>query len=570
MYQALYRKWRSKTFDEVVGQEHITEILKRQIVGGRLSHAYLFVGTRGTGKTSCAKILSRAVNCERPNNGNPCNECASCRGIDSGAILDVLELDAASNNGVDNIRALRDEAIYTPASVKKRVYIIDEVHMLSTAAFNALLKILEEPPEHLIFILATTEIHKVPATILSRCQRFSFKRISPKLVAEFLLKIAKAEGLELSADAAELLASLSDGSMRDALSLLDQCASSTHIDLKHVTDTIGLVGNTDTVRLFEALCDSNVKDALAIADSLYKNGKEMGSILDELTLLARDILVVSLVSAEGSGLLSGTFDKNTLARLKKKIGPARIYFFIETLRTQSQALSRASNRRLGVELCIILMCGEKLLDSDAALAARIEKLEASIASVNFTAAPFPQAAPELEAPLEEDTSEPFVFEDDEFIPDEPDMDCLPEPILESSPESIPEPVPPPELPPESPADDVDEVEPEPEEALPVPDEGSFWDKTLALLKSDPAIYNILSDDIGVVAELSGNTLTVRATNAFTFNSISRQNIQAELKKAAEAVRSGTLSVKVVMSEAEPPKSSTKLDRLKEYDIFQYE
>lgn len=225
MYQALYRKWRPKTFADVVGQEHITETLQRQVAEGRLSHAYLFTGTRGTGKTTCAKILARAVNCEHPENGNPCNRCPSCLGIESGRLLDVVELDAASNNGVDSVRALRDEAIYSPAQVKKRVYIVDEVHMLSTPAFNALLKILEEPPEHLMFILATTELHKVPATILSRCQRFSFRRIQPKDIVGRLNYIAGQENIDLKEDGAALLARLSDGALRDALSLLDQCAA---------------------------------------------------------------------------------------------------------------------------------------------------------------------------------------------------------------------------------------------------------------------------------------------------------------------------------------------------------
>ena len=568
MYQALYRKWRSKTFDEVIGQEHITEILKRQLVSGRLSHAYLFVGTRGTGKTSCAKILSRAVNCEHPENGNPCNECTSCRGIESGAILDVLELDAASNNGVDNIRALRDEAIYTPASVKKRVYIIDEVHMLSTAAFNALLKILEEPPEHLIFILATTEVHKVPATILSRCQRFSFKRISPENIAARLTEVSEAEGLELSQDAAELLSMLADGSMRDALSLLDQCASSEKIDLKHVTDTIGLVGNTDAVRLFDAVCDSDVKTALAITDLLYKDGKEMGSILDELTLLARDILVVSLIPTGGAGLLSGAFDKNTLSRLKKKIGPERIYFFIDTLRAQAQTLSRASSRKLGVELCIILLCGEKLSDSASALVARIEKLEKAFIYGAAMTAPDAQSEPEPDI-AEEEVPDSGIFEPEE------------ESVLLPEPEYEPEPVPEPEPMPEEPAgaiEIIEEVPPEDEtqedetqeDETPEPDSGGFWEKTLAFLKNDPAIYNIVCDDRSIAAELSGSILTVRATNLFAFDSVSKPGIKEQLKKAAEEIHGGVLSIKIVMSEPEPPKSSTKLDRLKEYDIFQYE
>ncbi|MCL2344095.1 MAG: DNA polymerase III subunit gamma/tau, partial [Firmicutes bacterium] len=239
MYQALYRKWRPRTFDEVVGQSHITETLKSQIETGRVSHAYLFIGTRGTGKTTCAKLLAKAVNCEHPVNGNPCNHCSACLGIESGEIMDVVELDAASNNGVDNVRALREEAIFSPVSVKKRVYIIDEAHMLSTPAFNALLKILEEPPEHLIFILATTELHKVPATILSRCQRYSFRRIGSGVIAARLSEVAAAENLNLSEKAAALLARLGEGSMRDALSLLDQCSGAQKIDEAAVLEAMG-------------------------------------------------------------------------------------------------------------------------------------------------------------------------------------------------------------------------------------------------------------------------------------------------------------------------------------------
>ena len=217
MYQALYRKWRPKTFDEVVGQKHITETLKNQISTGRTSHAYLFIGTRGTGKTTCAKILAKALNCEHPVDGNPCGKCPACLGIEDGSIMDVVEIDAASNNGVDNVRQLREEAVFSPVSVKKRVYIIDEVHMLSTAAFNALLKILEEPPEHLVFILATTELNKVPATILSRCQRHSFKRLDAQLIADHLEHVAQCENLRLERSAAELIAGLAEGGMRRAV-----------------------------------------------------------------------------------------------------------------------------------------------------------------------------------------------------------------------------------------------------------------------------------------------------------------------------------------------------------------
>ena len=251
MYQALYRKWRPQTFDDVIGQKHITETLKNQVRTGRLSHAYLFIGTRGTGKTTCARILARAVNCEHPVDGNPCGTCAACRGIADGSILDVVELDAASNNGVDNVRALREEAVFSPAAVKKRVYIVDEVHMLSTSAFNALLKILEEPPEHLMFILATTELQKVPATILSRCQRHSFKRIEAPTIAAYLETIAQREGFTLTKDAAELIARLAEGGVRDALSLLDQCSASEKIDLDAVYSAMGLAGNRRTASLLD-------------------------------------------------------------------------------------------------------------------------------------------------------------------------------------------------------------------------------------------------------------------------------------------------------------------------------
>ena len=292
MYQALYRKWRPRTFDEVVGQTHITDTLKRQVDGDRLSHAYLFTGTRGTGKTSCAKILARAVNCQAPVGGNPCNACPACLGIENGSILDVLELDAASNNGVDQVRALRDEAVYTPAAVRKRVYIVDEVHMLSTPAFNALLKILEEPPQHLMFILATTELHKVPATIKSRCQQFAFKRILPGDISARLSYVAEQEGIPLSEEGAALLARLSDGGMRDALSLLDQCSGSGRaVDEASILSTLGLAGNLRTAALLGQIARHETEAALLSLAGLYEAGKEVSALLDELSSLVRDLLL---------------------------------------------------------------------------------------------------------------------------------------------------------------------------------------------------------------------------------------------------------------------------------------
>ena len=324
MYQALYRKWRPRTFDDVVGQSHITDTLKQQVAGGRLSHAYLFTGTRGTGKTTCAKILSRAVNCQSPVNGNPCNQCPACLGIENGSILDVLELDAASNNGVDQVRALRDEAVYTPAAVRKRVYIVDEVHMLSTPAFNALLKILEEPPSHLMFILATTELHKVPATIRSRCQQFAFKRILPGQIAQRLEYVAGQEGIDLTPEGAALLARLADGGLRDALSLLDQCSGGGQkVDEQAVLDTLGLAGNLETARLMELAARHDTAAALETLSRLYAGGKDVGAVLGELSSLARDLLMRKTAPRGGSALLTGGYDETTMLSLIHISEPTR-------------------------------------------------------------------------------------------------------------------------------------------------------------------------------------------------------------------------------------------------------
>ena len=393
MYQALYRKWRPKTFADVIGQEHITETLRRQVAEDRTSHAYLFTGTRGTGKTSCAKILAKAVNCEAPVNGDPCCRCPSCLGIDSGSFLDVLELDAASNNGVDQIRALRDEAVYSPANVKKRVYIVDEVHMLSTAAFNALLKILEEPPEHLMFILATTELHKVPATILSRCQRFSFRRIQPGDVSARLSYVAREEGIDLRPDGAELLSRLADGALRDGLSLLDQCAAAGGaIDSAAVLDVLGLAGNLQTARLMELILVRDAQNALLLLDELYKGGKDMGAGLSELSVLVRDLLLRKTAPGGGVALLSGGFDAATLDRLGKAVPASRFLYLASTLQKASAELYASVNRRLDTELCLLRLCDESLSGDLTALEARIRRLE----DYQTARAEFPAAAPKAE------------------------------------------------------------------------------------------------------------------------------------------------------------------------------
>ena len=389
MYQALYRKWRPKTFADVVGQEHITETLQRQVAEGRLSHAYLFTGTRGTGKTTCAKILARAVNCEHPENGNPCNRCPSCLGIESGRLLDVVELDAASNNGVDSVRALRDEAIYSPAQVKKRVYIVDEVHMLSTPAFNALLKILEEPPEHLMFILATTELHKVPATILSRCQRFSFRRIQPKDIVGRLNYIAGQENIDLKEDGAALLARLSDGALRDALSLLDQCAAvGGAIDANAVLDALGLAGNVQTAQLMSLILTRDARRALELLGKLYDGGKDVGPCENGCPSC-----VGATAGEGGESLLSGAYDAATLRSLRAQGTSARFIQLCTILQETAAQLQFSVNRRTDAELCILKLCDETLSGDLAALGARIARLEEQIAAGVQFAAKHPVSAP---------------------------------------------------------------------------------------------------------------------------------------------------------------------------------
>lgn len=378
MYQALYRKYRPRIFDDVVGQAHITDTLKNQVQNGKFSHAYLFIGTRGTGKTTCAKILAKAVNCEHPVNGNPCNECPTCRGIDDGTIMDVVELDAASNNGVDNVRALRDEAIFTPAGAKKRVYIIDEVHMLSISAFNALLKIMEEPPEHLIFILATTELKKVPATILSRCQRYSFRRINASVIADRLSFVAGQEQLNLSPDAAALLGRLADGSMRDGLSLLDQVLGNGTITVDSVLSATGLAGNLKTVQLLEYIINADTSGALTLFGQLWQDGKDPAMLLSELAGLLRDILLMQTAPHNCDSLLSGNHDHTVLQRFTGAITSAQLLYALETVQEAQDKMRDSRNLRMTVELCLIALCDPSLSDGIAGLRARISKIEALV------------------------------------------------------------------------------------------------------------------------------------------------------------------------------------------------
>ena len=394
MYQALYRKYRPRSFDDVVGQEHITATLKNQVRNDKLSHAYLFIGTRGTGKTTCAKILAKAVNCPNSTDGNPCGQCPTCRGIDDGTIMDVVDLDAASNNGVDNVRALRDEAIFSPAGAKKRVYIIDEVHMLSTAAFNALLKIMEEPPAHLMFILATTELKKVPATILSRCQRYTFKRIDSHIVAKRLRYVAEREGLNMTDSAADLLGRLADGSMRDGLSLMDQVLGDGNITEESVLSATGLAGSIFTTELLKIIISRNTAGALQLFSRLWNDGKDPAMLLSELSTLLRDVLLYLTAPDGCDRLLSGNYSSETIRGFTGAVAPAMLMKHLETVQNAQDKLHDSRNQRMTVELCLISMCDPALQADNNTLLARIEELERRLENgVPAAAAPAPAPAP---------------------------------------------------------------------------------------------------------------------------------------------------------------------------------
>ena len=606
MYQALYRKYRPKTFDDVVGQEHITETLKKQVETGRLSHAYLFIGTRGTGKTTCAKILAKAVNCEHPVNGNPCNQCAACRGIDDGSVLDVVELDAASNNGVDNVRALRDEAVFSPASVRKRVYIVDEVHMLSNSAFNALLKILEEPPEHLMFILATTELHKVPATILSRCQRHSFKRIPVDTITARLNYVAQQEHLNLQPDAAALLARMADGGMRDALTLLDQCCGNECISTDAVISAIGLAGNLRTAQLLRSVAAGDTAGALEQFRELWQDGKDPSALLDELSMLQRDLLMQAVAPRGGRELLSGAYDPVTLDELSGAFSSAQLLANLQSIQQTLGAMASQPNPRIAAELCLIRLCRPELCDDVPTLCARMDKLEQTVYSGAIPAprasAPAPKAMPEpkpvfddvppweppappVSAPKAKPEPKP-VFDD--VPPWEPPVPPVsapkakpePKPVFDdvppweppvppvSAPKAKPEPKPvfddvPPWEPPETVPASIPEPTPEPvpeSEPEPIPEPvsapapqaapaeaGTFdWQALCAYMERElpVGIYHFLLDPLQAAGELADGTLTLHLNKAPAYPMFNKPEIAEKFRLAVQTLTGQ--NVRVVM------------------------
>ena len=391
MYQVLYRKWRPQTFTEVYGQPAVTTALKNELRSGRLAHAYLFTGSRGTGKTSCAKILSKAVNCLHPQDGDPCNECDNCRGIDAGTILDVVEIDAASNNGVDNIRDLRDEVNFAPAVAKYRVYIIDEVHMLSAGAFNALLKTLEEPPEHAIFILATTEVHKLPATILSRCQRFDFGRIPASDIAARLQYVADQEHFQLADDAAVLIARLADGGLRDALSLLDQCLSrSRSITADIVVEATGMAGREHLFKLAKAVREHDGTTALTVLNALYDGSKDMERLCVEMIEFYRNLMILKSVRKPEDLIAVSPVEMEELRAETEGLTLGAVLHIMDVLQSALDRLKGGVSRRVEMETTLLRLCEPRLDTTPESLLRRIEDLEAGI--VTAKAAPIPVAS----------------------------------------------------------------------------------------------------------------------------------------------------------------------------------
>lgn len=402
MYQVLYRKYRPKVFSDVVGQDHITRTLESEVQKGKLSHAYLFTGSRGTGKTTCAKILSKAVNCLHPQNGNPCNECEVCRGIDSGAILDVVEIDAASNNGVDNIRDIRDESGFAPASCRFRVYIIDEVHMLSIGAFNALLKTLEEPPEHVMFILATTEVHKLPVTILSRCQRFDFRRVDTKDMLHRMNFIAGKEGFTLDEDAAVLISRLADGGMRDALSTLDQCVSvSSHVTTETVCFVAGIAGKDHLFALAQSIAENNSAAAIEKLSELYAASCDMERLCADLTTHFRNLMIVKTVKNAENILVCTSSELESYKKQSALFTLEGILYSIDLLQNATVELKRSVNRRIEMEMALLRLSSPALESSNAALLRRIAALELALKS----GAPVQNASPSFDAAVPQEAEE---------------------------------------------------------------------------------------------------------------------------------------------------------------------
>lgn len=509
MYQVLYRKWRPKRFADVVGQPHVTRTLLNELRGGHIAHAYLFTGSRGTGKTTCAKILSKAVNCLSPIDGDPCGECENCRGIDDGSILDVIEIDAASNNGVDNIRDLREEANYTPAKAKYRVYIIDEVHMLSTGAFNALLKTLEEPPEHVIFILATTEVHKLPATILSRCQRFDFHRIPPEEIAGRLQYVAGQEQISLTEGAALMLARLADGAMRDALSLLDRCAGrGEEITEQLVSETTGMAGRDYLYTLSDAAAKGDSGVAVAALDDLHNGSCDMSTLATELLGHYRNMMIVKTAKEPEKLIICTSAELDSLRREAGRFTLDQILYNLDVLQRTLENIRRGADRRTELEMALIRMCTPSLSAGLSSLEARISALERKLAAGIPTPAASQGAAAPSPAPVEQPAPVEAIRTQSAG---QADSDLPPIPESPDSPASPPAAAAPP-------AQDIP---------------FDRWNEVIeSLMKLKPALVPLLN---GSTANLRGMRVLIRSTNPVLATLLKQKGYVSSLNEAIRTV-----------------------------------
>lgn len=521
MYQALYRKYRPRTFSEVSGQPHITKTLQNQLLEGRISHAYLFTGSRGTGKTSCAKILAKAVNCLHPQNGDPCNECEVCKGIEAGAIMDVLEMDAASNNGVNDIRDIREKVEYTPSSAKYRVYIIDEVHMLSAGAFNALLKTLEEPPAHAIFILATTEVHKLPATILSRCQRFDFGRIPPEAIAARLAWICGQEDMTISNEAALLIARLADGGLRDAVSLLDVCASAAReITEETVISAAGIAGRDHLFELWGYIEQRDAAGALRCVDRLHKASCDMGRLCEELISHLRNLMLCKTLGDVTELIVCPASELERLQQQAAGMTLPAVLHGMDALENCLRAMKQGAARRPAMESALLKLASPELDVTPEALLRRIDALEGRL-----RAAGAPPTGVGAEEPPEKE-SKASLEKSEAASPAPAPNAALSEPAGMDFPLDLPDP-PPPQEPPALVTSPAGEPEQEP---APVP----LWPEILAVVKeTSPMIYAFLNDS---AAYEKNGVLFIDAPNQ------SFRKLINESKSHREAIKAAALQV----------------------------
>ena len=521
MYQALYRKYRPRTFSEVSGQPHITKTLQNQLLEGRISHAYLFTGSRGTGKTSCAKILAKAVNCLHPQNGDPCNECEVCKGIEAGAIMDVLEMDAASNNGVNDIRDIREKVEYTPSSAKYRVYIIDEVHMLSAGAFNALLKTLEEPPAHAIFILATTEVHKLPATILSRCQRFDFGRIPPEAIAARLAWICGQEDMTISNEAALLIARLADGGLRDAVSLLDVCASAAReITEETVISAAGVAGRDHLFELWGYIEQRDAAGALRCVDRLHKASCDMGRLCEELISHLRNLMLCKTLGDVTELIVCPASELERLQQQAAGMTLPAVLHGMDALENCLRAMKQGAARRPAMESALLKLASPELDVTPEALLRRIDALGGRL-----RAAGAPPTGVGAEEPPEKE-SKASLEKSEAASPAPAPNAALSEPAGMDFPLDLPDP-PPPQDPPALVTSPAGEPEQEP---APVP----LWPEILAVVKeTSPMIYAFLNDS---AAYEKNGVLFIDAPNQ------SFRKLINESKSHREAIKAAALQV----------------------------